>query len=98
MVIDSRKIKNIIKRFEEEEGVRGVIICDTEGLPIQSSLDTETAEATAAHITALVGRARLCAESLREGNLNFIRLETARGEVMIAPQEDLILIILRTPS
>ena len=32
------------------EGVRGVIVCDADGLPIQSDLDTETTEATAAYL------------------------------------------------
>ncbi|MHA1338455.1 MAG: roadblock/LC7 domain-containing protein [Promethearchaeota archaeon] len=94
-MIDSYKIKAIVKRFSSMEGVRGVIVCDSEGLPIQSDLDTETTEATAAYITSLIGRAKAICDALKEGNLNFVRLETEKGEVMIAPQEGLNLIVLK---
>ncbi|MHA1821438.1 MAG: roadblock/LC7 domain-containing protein [Promethearchaeota archaeon] len=94
-MIDNKSIKAIVKRFSSMEGVRGVIVCDSEGLPIQSDLDTETTESVAAYITSLVGRAVNICEALKEGELNFIRLETAKGEVMIAPQEGLNLIVLK---
>ena len=82
-LIDGKSIKAIVKRFSTMEGVRGVIVCDADGLPIQSDLDTETTEATAAYITSLIGRARNTADALKEGELKFVRLETSKGEVMI---------------
>jgi len=96
-MIDVNKVKAIIKRFEEKEGVRGVIICDSSGLPIKSNLPIDQTEETAAYITALIGKSRQCVDALKEGNLKFIRLETSRGEIMIAleDQEQLILVILK---
>jgi len=81
-----------------DDNTRAVIITDGEGLPIQSSLKGEQIERTeeiSAYITSLIGRAKQTCETLGEGNLNFVRLETEKGEVMIAPQEGLILIVLR---
>jgi predicted regulator of Ras-like GTPase activity (Roadblock/LC7/MglB family) len=98
-MIDAKSIKAIVNKFMNEEGVRGVIICDGEGLPIQSSFKSEQIERTeeiSAYITSLIGRAKQTCDVLGEGALNFVRLETAKGEVMIAPQEGLILIILRS--
>ena len=94
-LIDGKSINAIVKRFSTMEGVRGVIVCDADGLPIQSDLDTETTEATAAYITSLIGRARNTADALKEGELKFVRLETSKGEVMIAPEQGLILIVLK---
>ncbi|MCP4760725.1 MAG: roadblock/LC7 domain-containing protein [archaeon] len=94
-MIDGNSIKAIVKRFSSMEGVRGVIVCDAEGLPIQSDLDTETTEATAAYITSLIGRATNICDALKEGGLKFVTLETAKGQVMIAPQEGLNLIVLK---
>jgi predicted regulator of Ras-like GTPase activity (Roadblock/LC7/MglB family) len=94
-LIDVNEVKAIIRRFEEKEGVRGVIICDSSGLPIKSNLDIDKTEAVAAYITALIGKSRQCVEALEEGELKFIRLETSKGEVMIALEEQLILIILK---
>jgi predicted regulator of Ras-like GTPase activity (Roadblock/LC7/MglB family) len=94
-MIDGKQIRAIVKRFSSMEGVRGVIVCDQEGLPIQSDLDTETTEKTAAYITSLIGRARNICDALKEGELAFVRLETAKGEVMIANTEGLNLIVLK---
>ena len=96
-MIDGKGIRAIISKFMAEPGVRGVLICDTEGLPIGRSkeLNQEAAEHVAAYITSLIGRAKNVTDALGEGDLNFVRLETLNGEIMIAPQEDLILIVLR---
>lgn len=94
-MIDVNEIKTIIRRFEEKEGVRGVIICDSSGLPIKSNLPMEQTEEVSAYITALIGKSKQVADALKEGALKFVRLETAKGEVMIALEENLILIILK---
>lgn len=73
-----------------------MIITDNEGLPLSSDLDVDTTEMVAAQITALVGRAHNVTNALEEGELNFLRLETQKGEVMVAPEQDgLILIVLK---
>lgn len=94
-MINSNEIKAIIRRFEEKEGVRGVIICDNSGLPIKSNLPTDATEEVSAYITSLIGKSRQVVDALKEGLLKFIRLETSKGEIMIALEEQLILIILK---
>ena len=94
-MIDSKAIKAIIDKFEGKEGVRGVIIADSNGLPIKSNLDINIAENVSAYIMSLIGKAEQCVDALKEGNLNFIRLETSKGEVMVAREEQFILIILK---
>jgi len=94
-LIDVNEVKAIIRRFEEKEGVRGVIICDSSGLPIKSNLPIEQTEEVSAYITALIGKSRQVVSALKEGALKFIRLETSKGEVMVAIEEALILIILK---
>ncbi|MHA1273676.1 MAG: roadblock/LC7 domain-containing protein [Promethearchaeota archaeon] len=94
-MIDVNQVKAIIRRFEEKEGVRGVIICDSSGLPIKANLPIEQTEEVAAYITSLIGKGRQVVEALKEGALKFIRLETSKGEVMVAIEEQLILIILK---
>ena len=97
-MIDSKAIKSIINKFMQDDNTRAVIICDSEGLPIQSSFrgaQIERTEEISAYITSLIDKAKKTAETLEEGRVNFVRLETDKGEVMIAPQEGLILIVLR---
>ncbi|MHA1370216.1 MAG: roadblock/LC7 domain-containing protein [Promethearchaeota archaeon] len=96
MVIDNKALKEVVKRFASREDVRGVIVCDSEGLPIQSDLDAETTELVSAHVTSLVGRARKVVNGLQEGSLHFLKIEDDKGEVLIAPDEaGLILIVLK---
>ncbi|MFX1488633.1 MAG: roadblock/LC7 domain-containing protein [Promethearchaeota archaeon] len=94
-MINRAEVKAIIRRFEEREGIRGVIICDSSGLPIDSNLEIELSEEVAAYVTSLIGKGRQVVEALNEGSLNFIRLETSKGETMVALEENLILIILK---
>jgi predicted regulator of Ras-like GTPase activity (Roadblock/LC7/MglB family) len=94
-LIDVNEVKNIIRRFESKEGVRGVIICDSSGLPIKSNLDIEKAEGVSAYVSSLIGKGNRVVEALDEGELKFIRLETGRGEIMIALEKNLILIVLK---
>lgn len=94
-MINRAEVKAIIRRFEEREGIRGVIICDSSGLPIDSNVDISVSEEIAAYVTSLIGKSRQVVEALKEGTLNFIRLETSSGEVMVALETDLILIILK---
>jgi len=88
--VDKRRFEEL---FEEREGIRGVIICDSSGLPIDSNMDIEISEEISAYVTSLFGKAKQLVQSLKEGGLKFIRLETSKGEVMIALEEQLILII-----
>ena len=85
----------IKRRFEEREGIRGFIICDSNGLPIDSNMDIEISEEFSAYVTSLIGKAKQLVQALKEGGLKFIRLETSKGEIMIALEEQLILIILK---
>ena len=94
-LINRQEVKNIIRRFEEREGIRGVIICDSSGLPIDSNLEIQVSEEIAAYVTSLIGKGKQVVKALKEGDLSFIRLETSKGETMIALQENLILIILK---
>ncbi len=94
-MIDVNEVKAIIRRFEDKEGVRGVIICDSSGLPIKSNLDIDLSEEISAFVTSLIGKGKQVVEALKEGSLKFIRLETGKGEIMIALEANLILIILK---
>jgi predicted regulator of Ras-like GTPase activity (Roadblock/LC7/MglB family) len=94
-LINRNEVKAIIRRFEEREGIRGVIICDSTGLPIDSNLEINITEEVAAYVTSLIGKGKQVVDALKEGSLKFIRLETSKGETMVALESNLILIILK---
>lgn len=91
----SDEIKRIKRKYEIRENVRGLIICDSSGLPIDSNMEIDLSEEVAACVTSLIGKGQQVVDALNEGTLNFIRLETSKGEIMVALEENLILIILK---
>jgi predicted regulator of Ras-like GTPase activity (Roadblock/LC7/MglB family) len=94
-MIGGKALKDSLKRLGAHEGVRGVIITNMEGLPISSNLNAEKTEVISALVTSLVGKAKRVVDELGEGGMNFLTISTPRGEVMVAPEEDYILIVLR---
>ena len=94
-MIGGKALKDSLKRLGAHEGVRGVIITNMEGLPISSNLSAEKTEVIAALVTSLVGKAKRVVDELGEGGMNFLTISTPLGEVMVAPEEDYILIVMR---
>lgn len=96
-MISQEKLQNIISKLKSQEGVRGVVVTNMEGLPLSSDLDPDTTENVAAIITSLVGKSMDAVRELREGSLSFLTLDTTQGQINIAPnaKEDLILVVLK---
>jgi predicted regulator of Ras-like GTPase activity (Roadblock/LC7/MglB family) len=96
-LITQEKLQTILSRLKSQEGVRGVVVTNMEGLPLSSDLDSETTENVAAIITSLVGKALDAVRELREGSLSFLTLDTTKGQINIAPDvsEGVILVVLK---
>jgi predicted regulator of Ras-like GTPase activity (Roadblock/LC7/MglB family) len=96
-LISQEKLQSILSHLKAQEGVRGVVVTNMEGLPLSSDLDAETTENVAAIITSLVGKALDAVRELREGSLSFLTLDTTKGQINIAPDvnEGLILVVLK---
>jgi len=96
-LITQEKLQKILERLKSQEGVRGVVVTNMEGLPLSSDLDPETTENVAAIITSLVGKSLDAVRELREGSLQFLTLDTTKGQINIAPDvsEGVILVVLK---
>ncbi|MHA2352309.1 MAG: roadblock/LC7 domain-containing protein [Candidatus Thorarchaeota archaeon] len=96
-MISQEKLQGILSKIKEQEGVRGVVVTNMDGLPLSSDLDPETTENVAAIITSLVGKALDAVRELQEGSLSFLTLDTTKGQINIAPEvkEGLILVVLK---
>jgi predicted regulator of Ras-like GTPase activity (Roadblock/LC7/MglB family) len=96
-LISQEKLQSILSHLKSQEGVRGVVVTNMEGLPLSSDLDPDTTENVAAIITSLVGKALDAVRELREGSLSFLTLDTTKGQINIAPEvnEGLILVVLK---
>jgi dynein light chain roadblock-type len=94
-LISQKQFQATLKKLAGFEGVRGVIITDKEGLPLSSDIDIDTTESVAALVSSLVGKATQAVEQLDEGELNFFTIDTTKGEILVAPENDYILIVLK---
>lgn len=94
-MISQKQFQATLKKLAGFDGVRGVIITNNEGLPLSSDIDPDKTEAVAALVSSLVGKAEQTVEQLEEGALNFFTIDTTKGEILVAPENDYILIVLK---
>jgi predicted regulator of Ras-like GTPase activity (Roadblock/LC7/MglB family) len=79
-MIGRRIFDETLKKLKRFEGVKGVIVTNTEGLPISTTYDTDKTEKIAALITSLVGKSRSVVSELDEGSMSFLTITTLEAE------------------
>jgi len=94
-------VKETLQRIKNHKGVEGVIIVNSEGVPIRPSkgMDDELTQKYAANISQLAAKARAVVRELDPTNeLTFLRLRTKKHELMVAPEKDYIMIVIQNPN
>ncbi|KAI3387444.1 hypothetical protein SNEBB_004350 [Seison nebaliae] len=92
------EVEDSLKRISSHRGVIGVVIANSEGVPIRTTLDNSSAVQHAALLQRLTSKARSAIRELDPQNdLCFIRLRSKKHEIVIAPDKDYMLIVLQTP-
>ncbi len=96
-MISQKQFEETLRSLSAHKDVRGVIIASNDGLPISSTenLTADMRETVSALVASLVGRAKAVVTQLDEGMLNFFTLDTSKGEILVAPENDYVLIVLR---
>jgi dynein light chain roadblock-type len=91
------EIEDTWLRIEMRPNVAGVIVVNSDGLPIRSSIpDTNLQNQYANLITTLAAKARACVRDLDPTNdLTFLRIRSKKNEIMVAPDKDFILIVIQ---
>ena len=91
------EIEDIFTRIRDRQGVDGIIIVNSDGMPIKSSIDDTNVQTQYAHlITALAAKARHCVRDLDPTNeLTFLRIRSKKSEIMVAPDKDFTLIVIQ---
>lgn len=100
-------VEELIKTVQAHRGVTGYIIVNSEGIPIRHSFDEEhrlLAIHYAGLMQQLAQKAHAAVEDLSRatneaGNdLVFIRLRSKKHEILVAPGEKYLLIVIQTPQ
>jgi len=80
------EVEETIKRIQGHKGVVGVIVVNSEGIPIRTTLDNSTTVQYAGLIHQLTQKARSTVRDIDPQNdLTFLRLRSKKHEIMIAP-------------
>lgn len=82
------EVEETLKRINSHKGVIGIVIINSEGIPIRSTLDTTTSQTYAQAIGALAAKARSAVRTLDPQNdLTFLRVRSKKHEIMVAPEK-----------
>jgi len=93
------EIEETIKRIQSHKGVIGVVVVNSSGVSIRSTLDREQTIKYSGLLTQLIGKARSVIRELDVTNdLTFLRIRSKKHEIMVAPDKDYILIVIQDPN
>lgn len=96
-------VEETFKRLQSHKGVIGVIIINSDGIAIRSTLDNELTVQYAALMSQFTVKARSVVRNLDPDNdLKFVRIRSKKHEIMIAPEFDksreYYLVVVQDPS
>lgn len=83
--ISRQAIRKVLDRIKKHEGVVGTVLCDMEGLPLQSSMSPDDSEAISAQVGSLLGKIKNVTKEITGDMPRTIRIETTNGDVEIIP-------------
>ena len=88
-----------MKRIQSHRGVKGVLIVNSEGVPIRSNLDPVKTDAYSALVSQLALKASSVVRTIEETDeLTFFRIRSKMHEIMIAPDKEYLLIVIQNPN
>lgn len=92
-------VDETMQRIQSEKGVTGVIIMDSLGRAIRSTLVDEETKQHSALIKQLCDKSKSVVKELdATDDLNFLRLKTKKYEIMIVPDKDHLVAVLYEKS
>mmetsp|Transcript_26632 Transcript_26632/g.59575 ORF Transcript_26632/g.59575 Transcript_26632/m.59575 type:complete len:98 (+) Transcript_26632:94-387(+) len=95
----STEIEETMKRIQSHRGVKGVLICNAQGVPIRSNLPEDEEQTYSALISSLASKAVSVVRTLDETDeLTFFRLRSKKHEIMIAPDKEYLLVVIQDPN
>lgn len=93
------EVEETLRRIQSQKGVQGIVIVNSEGIPIKTTLDNSSTVQYAGLIHQLVMKARSTVRDIDPQNdLTFLRIRSKKNEIMIAPDKDYFLIVIQNPS
>ncbi|CBZ52747.1 hypothetical protein NCLIV_025350 [Neospora caninum Liverpool] len=93
------EVEETLNRIKTHKGVCGIVIVNSDGVPIRSTLDSQTTAQYSALISQLAAKARSVVRDLDPQNdLTFLRVRSKKHEILVAPDKDYVLIVIQDPN
>mmetsp|Transcript_78237 Transcript_78237/g.155071 ORF Transcript_78237/g.155071 Transcript_78237/m.155071 type:complete len:101 (-) Transcript_78237:175-477(-) len=93
------EVEETINRIKTHKGVSGIVIMNSEGVPIRSTLESNLTLKYSGEISQLAAKARSVVRELDSQNdLTFLRIRSKKDEIMVAPDRGYILIVIQNPD
>ena len=94
--VSKTDVERILRRIQSHHGVIALMLTNRDGLVLRSNLDLTTTKLYAVQYQNLIKMARSAVRELDPQNeLCFIRVRNKEHEIMVAPTEDLVLIVVQ---
>lgn len=86
-------IERIKSHYDE---VKGIMICNYAGVSVKSTMNAQETQKYSRSISSLADRARSMIRELDSTNdLIFLRVRTKKNEIMVAPDNDYLLVVVQ---
>nr|XP_009938516.1 PREDICTED: dynein light chain roadblock-type 1 [Opisthocomus hoazin] len=93
------EVEETLKRIQSQKGVQGIIVVNSEGIPIKSTMDNSTTIQYAGLMHSFIMKARSTVRDIDPQNdLTFLRIRSKKNEIMVAPDKDYFLIVIQNPT
>lgn len=92
--LSQQVLERIIANVGRYKGVTGAVVCDEQGLPLQSNLPVHVAEELSAQVASLVGKIHHVAQEIANDVPHSIRLELKNVNLEIIPDVENGIIII----
>lgn len=94
--VSKTDVEKILRRIQAHRGVVALMLANRDGLVLRSNVDITTTKLYAVQYQKLIKMAHSAVRELDpENELRFIRVRNKQHEIMVAPTEDLILIVVQ---
>ncbi|XP_048209537.1 dynein light chain roadblock-type 1-like [Perognathus longimembris pacificus] len=93
------EVEETLKRLQSQKGVQGIIVVNTEGIPMKSTMDNPTTTQYASLMHNFILKARSTVREIDPQNdLTFLRIRSKKNEIMVAPDKDYFMIVIQNPT
>eukprot|EP00049_Salpingoeca_infusionum_P017460 m.353050 g.353050 ORF g.353050 m.353050 type:complete len:98 (+) comp16673_c0_seq1:216-509(+) len=92
------EVEDTLKRIASHKGVEGIVVVNKDGIAIRTTLDQSLTTQYASLISSLAAQASHVVRELDPQNgLTFLRVRSKKHEIMVAPENDYLLIVIQNP-